>query len=186
MDPKLLVPILLAALAVWAILRRVRRNFGRQPVQEARIWLRIAILTLVSVLVLVPSASRDTQMLEALTGGVVCGVALALVGLRHTQFEVTPEGRFYTPHTYIGLTVIALFVGRLLYRFLYLTEGTRAVAAADQNLASAYQRSPATIGIFSVLVGYYVLFYAGVLVKSRGLVPAIPPTATDENPPGAR
>ncbi len=41
-------------------------------------------------------------MLEALIGGLVCGTVLAYVGLRHTRFELTPEGRFYTPHTSSG------------------------------------------------------------------------------------
>lgn len=170
MDPKLIAPILFAALVVWGILRRLRRTFGRQPVHVGRIWLRIGMLTLVGGLVIATSVARNAQALEALTAGLACGAALAYVGLRHTKFEVTPEGRFYTPHTYIGLAVTALFLGRLLYRFYYLSYGANAVVGANQNLAVAYQRSPLTLSIFAVLVGYYVLFYAGVLVRTRAAV----------------
>lgn len=158
MDPKLITPLLLAALLVWGIVHRLQRSFGRQPVQPGRIWFRIGVLSLAGGLVAATSVTRGTGMLEALIGGFACGAVLAYVGLRHTRFEVTPEGRSYTPHTYIGLAVTLLFLGRLVYRFVYLS---------DPSAAAAYQRSPLTVGIFAVLVGYYVLFYAGVLLRTR-------------------
>jgi hypothetical protein len=175
MDPKLITPILIGALVVWGIARRLRRTFGRQPVQPVRIWLRIAILTVVGGLIIATSVTRGVEMLEAVVVGLACGLALAYLGLRHTRFEVTAEGRFYTPHTYIGLAVTLLLVGRLAYRFLYLSNGANGMFAADPGAAAAYQRSPLTVGIFAVLVGYYVLFYAGVLLKTRAA--ALPPAS---------
>jgi hypothetical protein len=166
MDPKLITPVLIAALVAWGIVRRLRRSFGRQPVQPARIWVRVGILTLVGGLVAATSVTRGAQMLEALVAGLACGALLAYVGLRHTRFEVTPEGRFYTPHTYIGLAVTLLFLGRLVYRFLHLPNGANGYGS-DPNAAVAYQRTPLTVGIFAALVGYYVLFYAGVLLRTR-------------------
>ena len=167
MDPKLITPVLIAALVAWGIARRLRRTFGRQAVQPGRIWLRIGILTLAGGLVVVTSVTRGAGMLEALIAGLACGAGLAWVGLRHTRFEMTPEGRFYTPHTYIGLAVTLLFLGRVLYRFLYVSNGANGMFAPDPSAAVAYQRSPLTVGIFAVLVGYYVLFYAGVLLRTR-------------------
>jgi hypothetical protein len=167
MDPKLLTPILIAALVVFGIVRRVRRTFGRQPVQPVRIWVRISVLTLAGGLIAATSAMRGAEMLEALIGGFACGAMLGYVGLRHTRFEVTPEGRFYTPHTYIGLAVTLLLLGRMAYKFLYLSNGANGMLAADPNGAAAYQSSPLTTGIFAVLVGYYLLFYGGVLLRTR-------------------
>jgi hypothetical protein len=164
-DPKLVTTILVAALVVWGIARRVRRTFGRQPVQVARIGFRIGVLAIAGVLIV--ATTRNTQAFEAVTAGIACGAALGYLGLQHTRFEVTPEGRFYTPHTYIGLAVTALFLGRLVYRFVYLSYGTGTTVNANQNLAVAYQKNPVTLGIFGVLVGYYVLFYSGVLVRTR-------------------
>ena len=168
MDPKLVTPVLMAALVIFAVYRRVRRSFGRQPVNVTRIWIRVGILVLVGVLA-AAGALRDSSTLGALLGGLVCGAGLAYIGLRHTQFEVTAEGRFYTPHTYIGIFVTAVFLGRLLYRLQILYPGLEA-ASADPDWAYAYQRSPLTLAIFGMLVSYYVLFYFGVLRKSR--VPA--------------
>jgi len=169
-DLTTITPILIGALLVWGILRRVRRSFGRQPLQVGRIWLRIGMLTLAGGLVSATSVARNAETLEALTAGLACGAALAYIGLRHTKFEVTPEGRFYTPHTYIGLAVTALFLGRLLCRSFYLTYGANSVIGANQNFAATYKGNRLTLGIFAVLIGYYVLFYAGLLVRNRTAV----------------
>jgi uncharacterized membrane protein HdeD (DUF308 family) len=179
-DPKLITPVLIAALVTWGIVRRVRRSFGRQAVRPGRIWFRIGVLTLVAGLIVATSAARDPRMLEAVIAGLACGAALGYVGLRHTRFETTPEGRFYTPHTYIGLTVTGLLLGRLLYRFLYLPGGANAMAGANPNFGVAYQMNPLTLGIFAVLAGYYVLFYAGVLARTRAsALPAPNPVSPD-------
>ena len=178
MDPKIITPILMAVFVIWAVYRRMRRTFGRQKVSERRIWIRIGVLTIVGGLFLMTSL-RNTTLLGALLGGLIGGVALGYLGLRHTQFEVTPEGGFYTPHTYIGLTVTALFLGRLLYRFLALNVSAQHVAPADQNPFAGYQSSPLTTAIFGVLVGYYVLFNLGVLRKTKDLkVPSQQHTGT--------
>jgi len=180
MDPKLVTPILIAALVVWTIVRRVRRTFGRQPVQLGRIWVRIGLLTLAAGLLVATSVPRGAETLEALIAGLACGAVLAYFGLRHTRFEVTPQGRFYTPHTYIGLAVTLLFLGRLAYRFLYFGTGANAMFGSDPSAAVAYQRSPLTLGIFAVLVGYYVLFYAGVLLRTRTSELPVPDPASPE------
>jgi hypothetical protein len=167
MDPKLIVLVLFAAVLVWAIVRRVRRTFGRQRVEPVRIWFRMVMLALVGGLIVAPSVVHDARALEALTAGLACGLGLAYLGLRHTQFEVTPEGRFYTPHTYIGLAVTALFLGRLIYRLFSVYNAPSAMTAPPQNPALMFQKSPLTVAIFAVLIGYYLVFYAGVLIRTR-------------------
>ena len=174
MDPKFITPILMAALLIFGIYRRVRRSFGRQTVNVARIWFRIGILIFVGVLIAVGAVHEDPATLGGLLGGVVCGAGLAYLGLRHTQFEVTAQGRFYTPHTYIGIFVTVVFLGRLLYRFQALYLGYQAAPQPGHAFADAYQRSPLTLAIFGMLISYYVIFYLGVLQKTR--LPLVPDT----------
>ncbi len=168
MDPKLLTSLVLGALVLWSIYRRVRRNFGRQALNTNRLYVRIALLTLVGALMLLTSAPQ-TELLGALVGGVAAGAVLSWYGLRHTTFETTPEGRFYTPHTCIGLVVTGLFLGRLFYRFLSVYQSAQAAVPQDQNPFAAYQKSPLTLAIFGLLVGYYLVFSVGVLRKAREL-----------------
>jgi F0F1-type ATP synthase assembly protein I len=170
-DQQLITSVLLGALLVWAVYRRVRRNFGRQALQVRRLQVRIAILALIGALVLVACA-RNMELLGALACGAVCGVALGYLGLQHTKFEATPQGSYYTPHTYIGLFVMALFLGRVLFRVLAMHLNTSGLAPPNQNPFDGYQKSPLTMAIFGLLIGYYAFFNIGVLRKGREL--AIP------------
>ncbi len=168
-DPKLITPLLIGALLVWGVYRRMRRTFGRQSVSAPRMWTRIVILTAVGALIAY-AAVRNLNTLEALLAGILGGAALALLGLRHTQFEVTSEGHFYTPHTYIGLLVTALFLGRIVYRYSSLITAPQPVPGGPPgDPLAAFQNSPWTAGIFGVLVAYYILYYIGILLKSRSL-----------------
>ena len=168
LDNHAVTSVLIAVFLGWAIYRRARRSFGRQPVNIARLRLRIGVLAVVGALILAVSAT-NMNLLAALLGGIACGAVLATVGLRHTRFEATSEGRFYTPHTYIGLFVSALFIGRILFRYLTLYGHPQSMVQASPNPFDQYQRSPLTLAIFGVLVGYYILFNLGVLRRSRGI-----------------
>ena len=169
MDPRLITPYLIAALVAWSLYRRARRMFGRQRVLEGRMWVRIGLLTVFTVVVItlaIIGPAHDPTVLQGLIAGIGCGAALGYVGLRHTKFEVTPEGRFYTPHTYIGLVVTALFVGRLLYRYLSVYNGTLPPTTPGGGFAATFH-GPFTLAAFGVVVGYYVLYYLGVLQRTR-------------------
>lgn len=165
MDPRV-VPYLVAALIVWGLYRRMRRSFGRQRVRDGYMWLRVGILTLVAA-VIGAQIARDVDLVGTLLAGLAAGAMLGYFGLKHTKFEITPQGRFYTPHTYIGLAVTALFVGRLLYRFLGMSNGLAPSAATGRDLAAIYRHSPLTLVVIGALVGYYVLYYVGILQRTK-------------------
>lgn len=162
-------PLMMGVFIALAIYRRVRRNVGRQPVQPMRMRTRIVILAVIGALIAL-GAARDVDLFGALAAGVVGGAALAWLGLRHTKFEHTEQGEFYTPHTYIGLVVSLLLIGRIAYRLLIIYPSMQAAAHADQNPFGAFQRSPLTLAIFGVLIGYYVFYYLGVLRASKELM----------------
>ncbi len=166
MDPRLVTPYLIAALVVWGVYRRMRRSFGRQRVRDGYMWLRIGVLALVAVFI-GAQVAHDIDVLGILVAGVACGAVLGYFGLRHTKFEVSSEGRFYTPHTYIGLAVTAVFLARVLYRFLGLYNGLVPGPAPGEDLAAIYRHNPFTLAVIGALVGYYVLYYAGVLQRTR-------------------
>lgn len=170
MDPKLVTSIVTAAVVAWVIYRRVRRTFGRQPVHPLRMRVRIGILAVVGVLML-SVAVHSPSLLAALVAGVACGAALGAVGLRHTQFDVSPAGQYYTPHTYMGVVVITLVLGRVAYRIFTVYQNAQA-ATAGQDPFAGLQRSPLTLAIVGLLVGYYGLYTAGVLKKIGELAAA--------------
>ncbi len=156
-------PVLTAALVIFVIYRRFRRNFGRQRLLPVRMQARIVLLLIVSGLLL-PSALHSLGLLSALLAGVASGVALALWGAARTRFLTIDQQRYYVPHTYAGVAVSLLLLGRLIYR-LWQAYGMGVAGGADTP--ATMLRSPLTLGLFFVLMGYYVCYYSLVLRKSK-------------------
>jgi hypothetical protein len=167
-------PFLIAAVVVFIIYRRLRRSFGQQPLQRVRMQARMIMLLIIGCLLL-PVALRSTAFLFALLAGVAAGVTLALWGAARTRFLKIDQQLYYVPHTYTGIAVSLLFLGRFVYRFIQVYTGTHAVNAAAPDPASpafapALLRSPLTFGLFFVVVGYYVCYYSVVLWKSKRVI----------------
>lgn len=159
-----LAPMGFAILVVAALyVRRMRRLFGRQRVQPARMKFRIAFLLVAGALLALRGMVHLDQAAAAMAVGLAGGIALALLGLKLTRFESTSEGSFYTPHSGIGLALSALLIGRLLYRFVVIFPQLQAAHGAGADPFSSFQRSPLTLAMFGLLIGYYVAYYAGVL-----------------------
>jgi hypothetical protein len=165
-DPKSVTPLLLSIVAAGLILRRMRRSFGPQAIRIGRLKFRAGVFAAVGVLVCFASI-QNVSLLGALIGGIGIGAALGYLGLKHTKFEFTERGRFYTTHAYIGLLISALFIGRLIYRASIVYSATQ--ASGQFNLFSGYQKSPLTLGILGLLIGYYICFNMGVVRRSRVL-----------------
>jgi hypothetical protein len=159
MTPAPVVPILFGGLVVWSLYRRVRRNLGRQRLHPRRAVTSLVLLSFFSV-VIVSTSLYNTGLLIGFGGGLLPGALLGYIGLRLTRFETTDEGHFYTPSTHIGVALSLLLVGRLIYRFMVL----RTLSNAPQPVVA---QSPLTLFIFGLLAGYYIVYYAGVLLHSR-------------------
>ncbi len=169
-----LVPIML--LVIW---RRVRGQFGRQPVRRTRMTVRIAAFAAIGLLASL-AGFADIRLLEGLASGIVAGGALGMVGLRLTRFERTEDGGdAYVPNPWIGAVLTLLLVGRLAWRFSLLGPWSAVPAAPPSGTHAAWQ-SPFTMVVLGLLVGYYVSYYAGLLVhhrrfeRSLGSVPTAP------------
>ena len=163
MTPNLIAPIVVAPLIVWRLYARTRRNFGRQPIQPKRMWMRVAIFSVVALLV-ATQGLLDPRLAAGLAAGLAGGVLLGMLALKLTRFEIDGQNDCYFPNPWIGMALTALFLGRLLYRLMVLyPEMTQ---AASGGLAT-YQRSPLTMMILGLLLGYYIAYYAGLLIHHR-------------------
>jgi hypothetical protein len=159
----LLVMIPVMALVIW---RRVRSHFGRQPIRRKRMITRIAIFAALGALMAL-GGLHNPRLLEGLLGGVLLGAALGLLGLRLTRFERAADGSDgYIPSPWIGGLLTALLIGRLGYRFLVVMPQMAQVDASAHTLPGI-GNSPLTLLVFGLLVGYYVAYYAGLLIHHR-------------------
>jgi len=155
-------PVFGAALAfiVWRIYQRVRRNIGRQPLRPRRAMVSVFILSLFSTIIIAVSLSQP-RLLWGIGGGLSLGLVLGWIGLRLTQFETTAAGHFYTPNTLIGVTLSALLIGRIAYRFMIIHD----VAVAPYHPPP--MQSPLTFFIFGLTAGYYIVYQTGLFIHSR-------------------
>jgi len=169
-----ILPYVIAVLAVLLIYRRLRRNFGIQPLRPVRMWIRIGILVLLAGSLL-PAALGSAASLLADLAGLIAGVALGVWGARRTRYERRDAKLYYIPHTYSGIAVSLLLVGRLVYRMavLYsLNRGAATAAETLQDLGSPKMfQSPITVGLLFVVIGYYVCYLGWVLWKSTRIGP---------------
>jgi len=171
LNPQALSTALLIPLILFALYRRFRRNFGRQPVRRKRLMVRIVALTLAGFGV-ASSVIATPEFLGAAGGGLAAGIILALVGLRHTRFEATTEGEYYTPNVYIGIILSALLLGRLAYRLVVIAPAVHAAAQTSPgNPFASFQRSPLTLALFALLIGYYLSYSIGVLRHLKDVAP---------------
>jgi hypothetical protein len=173
MTPAQFAPALLVPLIVWRVYLRVRRTIGRQPWQPRRLVGRAIFFGVISGLYALAVMTNPTR-LAALAGGMLLGVPLAWWGLHLTEYEETPEGKFYTPNLWIGLTLTLLFVGRLAYRlgttslagFQWPTTGGPMPGGSSPALFS----SPLTVAIFGLTAGYYMAYNLDVVRRGRKLL----------------
>ncbi|WP_266169186.1 DUF1453 domain-containing protein [Dyella subtropica] len=160
MLPAIMIPLM--AYAVW---RRVRGNFGPQPIRRKRMIARIVIFTLVAGL-LALSGLHNTKLLEGLLGGAVAGAALGLLGLRLTRFGQDANGAdVYIPNPWIGAALTVLLVGRLAWRFLVAMPQMQDPAATYAG--PPLGNSPLTLLVLGLMVGYYIAYCTGLLVHHR-------------------
>ncbi|HEU4669772.1 MAG TPA: DUF1453 domain-containing protein [Dyella sp.] len=158
----IMVPVL--GFAVW---RRVRSQFGRQPIRRGRMQARIAIFAVVGVLMAL-GGLYNLRLLEGLAGGVVLGAMLGMLGLRLTRFERSADGSDgYIPNPWIGAVLTALLVARLAWRFLVAMPQMQHLPAAGAGAPPAIGNSPLTLLVLGLLVGYYVTYFSGLLVHHR-------------------
>lgn len=171
-DYSRILPWVFALIIPLALYRRFRRTFGRQLLRPRRMIVRIAIFLLLAAAL---ALRMQNDALQELGGGLV-GAALALWGASRTRFATVDAQRYYIPHTHTGIAVSLLFVGRLVYRLtqssgvLVAAGGAGGTAASTEPLAAV--QGPLTVGIFFVLIGYYVCYYSWVLWKSRHVTAA--------------
>jgi hypothetical protein len=157
--------LIMLPLLAWIVWRRVSRQFGRQPIQRKRMIARIAIFAVIGAL-LGLSGFRNIQLTEGLIAGALIGALIGLVGLRLTRFEVDPvKGDCYVPNPWIGALLTVLLLGRLLWRFMQMQQVSAAAQAAGYPASHSY--SPLTMLVIGLLVGYYIVYFSGLLIHHR-------------------
>ncbi|HEY8328475.1 MAG TPA: DUF1453 domain-containing protein [Rhodanobacter sp.] len=160
--------LVMLPLLAWIVWRRVSRQFGRQPIRRKRMIFRIVVFAIIGGLLALGGFHR-VALAEGLVGGVLLGGALGLLGLRLTRFEVDPaKGDCYVPNPWIGALLTVLLLGRLAWRMLVAwPQMQQASAPPDAMPPMGYAASPLTMLVIGLLVGYYIVYFSGLLIHHR-------------------
>jgi len=173
MSPHFIAPLIIIPILVLRVWSRVRSQFGLQPIRRKRMTGRIAVWSILGVLIAFYALSvRDTNLLWGLVGGVVIGAAIGLVGLNLTRFELDPEkGDCYVPNPYIGALLTILFLGRIVWRLAMISPQLMDSTGVAQPVhGPGVGQSPLTLGILGLIVGYYICYFAGLLIHHQRIV----------------
>ena len=189
-EPQHLVgSVVSAAVVLFVLYRRFRRNFGKQKLNRGYMIFRMALLCVVGALLLIPTFFSQELAVLTLVGTAI-GVGLALWAARHTRFLNQEGVLYYLPHTYAGMVVTALFVGRIAYRVFVNSQPHMAVTTdwdpgmGDLSFLNAFSHNPVTRFVFFILIGYYVYYYWFVLHESKHLKPGDMEEAPVDKPGG--
>ena len=177
MDPTPVMVTLLMALFAWRMYARMKRLLTRQEFNRRKSLIGATMFCLLALLILAATAALPSLFVGCIAGLAV-GITLAFIGLRLTRFEVTPSGYYYTPNTHIGIALSLALLLRIGYRVVQLNAGTVNLAG---QLPAPLGRSPLTLALLGMLLGYYATYSMGLLRwrRTAGNFAA----AADEPPP---
>jgi hypothetical protein len=130
-------------------------------------------------------ALHSPAMMGAGVAGLLAGAAFAAWGIRLTRFDVMPGGVFYTPNAYLGGALAAVLVGRVVYRFVVLYPALATAHAETGSALAGYTRSPLTFGLFALVIGYYIVYCAGLISRGSTLGAGATPSRDAASPPSA-
>ncbi|MET0312050.1 MAG: hypothetical protein ABW051_08370 [Burkholderiaceae bacterium] len=155
-NPPLLLLLAVVPLIAWRLYARTKRMVGRQRASRIRPWITLAVFPPV-VALLALASYQNPAVLGWLVAGLACGAGLGNLGLRLTRFEAEPEGLFYTPNAYLGISLTVLFAGRIAWRMVEIY--FLGIPADPQHFAA----SPLTLAVFGLLAGYYIAYACGLV-----------------------
>jgi hypothetical protein len=164
--------VILVIAVLYMIYRRGRALLTRQKIKPTSMLVRIGIFLVLGVVVLI-FALGDSLTLGGAILGLILGVGIAWIGLRLTLIETLPDGTYYTANKYIGLAVFAVFLLRFVYKIAESITTVSALQAQPGGLRGAANPlsqiggDPLTTGAYFLLIGYYVCYYAVLLLRFR-------------------
>lgn len=159
--PPLLTWLVLLPLIAWRMVVRVRRMTQRQRLGRWRPWITLTLFPLLLWMLAMTAylpPHPQPERLVWLAAGLAAGGLVSLFGLKHTRFEHTDQGIFYTPNAKLGIALSLMFVGRVVYRLIEL-----AVHGSAASQGPEFALSPWTLGPVGLFSGYYIVYACGLL-----------------------
>lgn len=166
--------IIIIALILFSIYRRVRRNIGWQLLRQGNLKFRTILFFIIGLLFFAEGVFHPISLISDIAG-ILLGVILAYYGAAATNFEQREGKVFYRPSTWIGSIVTILFIARFFYRFYGIfSQGglggmQRGQTNGMQNMGYTAGNSW-TAGLMLIMFAYYVVYYIFLIRKQKTLL----------------
>jgi hypothetical protein len=103
--------------------------------------------------------------------GLAAGLVLGYYAIKHIRFEQREDIWYYRTHLWVEVTVIVLLLGRIVYKLLELyLQAPSTFQTGGASSMDIYTRDPITVGIFFVLISFYIRYFTYLLGKQKKLV----------------
>ncbi|WP_160725188.1 hypothetical protein [Bacillus sp. USDA818B3_A] len=174
MDQHLYSIIVIIAIVIFGIYRRVRRNIGWQELNPRKLVIRTIIFFIIGLVFLFGGLTHPISLISDGIG-ILLGILLAYYGAALTTFEKREMFWYYRPNIWIGSTVTFIFLARLIYRFYRMSTSGILTTAATQKQTNSYQNMNAafgnswTAGLLLIMFAYYIFYYLILLRKKKQL-----------------
>lgn len=168
MSAQVMISLLIGVFIVYRLYRRVRRTFGWQTLNLAKMRIFTVILSVLGLVFLAEGFLHPVSLISDLIG-IALGFALAYYAAGLTRFERRGAQWAYLSNPWIGGLVTVLFFGRLAYRVFDMVQYgfSQNMSVQLQHMAGSW-----TSGLMLIMFAYYIAFNMLLLGKQKRLSPA--------------
>ncbi|MCC2974215.1 hypothetical protein [Massilia sp. IC2-476] len=159
--------LVLTPLLVWRVYNRIKARMVRQRSIVSRHYTGVLVFGAMILVPLVQLFDRPVNM-AALLAGAAFGTGWSMWALKHTRFEDTEQGYFFTPPARLGILMAMILVARILYLGVEIY--------ANQGKGVPVPRltdEPLTMLCVGLTAGYFEWYSMGLLQWRRKLRKAI-------------
>ena len=162
--------IIIIALILFSIYRRVRRNIGWQLINQGNLVFRTVLFFIFGLLFLTEGVFHATSFISDLIG-ILLGFILAYYGVSLTSFEQREGRLYYRPNIWIGSILTVIFLARFISRFYGLFTGG-ALGGLQSGQTNGLQNIGSignswTAGLMLIMFAYYAIYYLVLLRKQK-------------------
>jgi hypothetical protein len=154
------------------IVQRYRVGTARRPARGWIATINLAAIAISATILLLTAALSSPWVPNAIPytlAGLAGGSILGVLGLALTRWEGT-HALHYTPSRLLVLTITLVVLARLAYG---VYRGWRAWGAATDSSWLAEAGAAGSMAAGAVVIGYYLVYWAGVRRKVRRHRPAM-------------
>ena len=151
-----------------SIAMRFRAGATRRRAWGWLISLNLFAALLSSTVLLVTAAISNAWIPNAFRYALIgsaCGYALGFVGLALSRWETSHQALHYTPNRWLILILTLIVSARIFYGFWRAWNAWQTTPAGESWIASS--GAAGSMGAGAAVLGYYVIYWAGVSRKVR-------------------